>query len=610
MAGHGVTGASRPRRGQRVEFSPPAAQDRPAPPVAPLLNGRAVLDLADGTREVDLSAVEPRDVAARLVWALALKARPGAGIKSRQYAARFEGVIRGFCAHLRDTGRGDAAFADLLPDDIDGFEDRERERLPEGSTTPWMTMYHLTTLLALAASEFGPGSIGERVLYVANGDAGVMVPRDGYDGAAAEAIRRACKRDIAKALRRITADGAALLARGNDPSAHGWDVPNTLWLIANAGRVEGNWWRDNDHFVANGPITEIYRYLYPTVDDLLPFNALLQLTTGLPPESANALKADCLVNQHGGNVEIAYYKARRHGQQDNTLRVRDGNLQTGGGIVRAALAVTALAREHAGTNDLWTHYANGRLRRTAGSSFARAAHAFAARHALQDSNGDPLVVVMPRLRKTYKAERYRAANGMLDPVANDHSKRIAARHYLATEALREVHEGAVEDGIGEALAEATPGPVVVPGPAPDDPPAAPAAPAAPVQVTIALGPPAATDVWLASCSDFHDSPFGRPGEPCPVPPWGCLECGNAVITSRKLPAVLAFLDFATAQRELVNASDWASRYGKPYARIVDQVLPKFSEDELIEAAALSRTDPLATYMPLLAGAPAQRPEAR
>ena len=85
------------------------------------------------------------------------------------------------------------------------------------------------------------------------------------------------------------------------------------------------------------------------------------------------------------------------------------------------------------------------------------------------------------------------------------------------------------------------------------------------------------DVWLASCAGFYASPYGRPGEPCPQPFWGCLDCGNAVITARKLPAILAFLAFIEAEREGLAAADWRAKFGHIHARITNQVLPAFSE---------------------------------
>jgi len=107
----------------------------------------------------------------------------------------------------------------------------------------------------------------------------------------------------------------------------------------------------------------------------------------------------------------------------------------------------------------------------------------------------------------------------------------------------------------------------------------------------------AQDLWLASCSGFYESPFGRKGEACPVPFWGCLECQNAVITSRKLPALLAFVDFLVAQRERLTAQDWRLKFGRAHHRITRQILPAFPESAIAAARAIAagRTDLI--YLP-------------
>src|SRR3546814_1637291 len=74
------------------------------------------------------------------------------------------------------------------------------------------------------------------------------------------------------------------------------------------------------------------------------------------------------------------------------------------------------------------------------------------------------------------------------------------------------------------------------------------------------------DVWLAACAGFHSSPFAEPGSPCAQPFWGCLDCPNAVITARKLPAILAFLAFVEEQRCSLPASDWAAKFGRVHTR--------------------------------------------
>jgi hypothetical protein len=91
------------------------------------------------------------------------------------------------------------------------------------------------------------------------------------------------------------------------------------------------------------------------------------------------------------------------------------------------------------------------------------------------------------------------------------------------------------------------------------------------------------DVWLAACAGFHSSPFAEPGSPCAQPFWGCLDCPNAVITARKLPAILAFLAFVEEQRCSLPASDWAAKFGRVHTRITVQVLPVFSDAVIAEA---------------------------
>src|SRR3546814_18520746 len=85
------------------------------------------------------------------------------------------------------------------------------------------------------------------------------------------------------------------------------------------------------------------------------------------------------------------------------------------------------------------------------------------------------------------------------------------------------------------------------------------------------------DVWLAACAGFHSSPFAEAGSPCAQPFWGCLDCPNAVITARKLPAILAFIAFVEEQRRSLPASDWAAKFGRVHTRITAQVLPAFSD---------------------------------
>ena len=93
------------------------------------------------------------------------------------------------------------------------------------------------------------------------------------------------------------------------------------------------------------------------------------------------------------------------------------------------------------------------------------------------------------------------------------------------------------------------------------------------------------DVWLAGCAGFYASPFAHRGRAMPEPFWGCLDCSNAVITARKLPAIIAFLAFIEGERAGLIGERLAAQVRPRHARIVGQVLPAFSDEVVAEARA-------------------------
>jgi hypothetical protein len=105
------------------------------------------------------------------------------------------------------------------------------------------------------------------------------------------------------------------------------------------------------------------------------------------------------------------------------------------------------------------------------------------------------------------------------------------------------------------------------------------------------------DVWLAGCAGFYDSPFGTKGEACPSPFWSCLDCDNAVITARKLPALIAFLGFMTAQRESLAEADWEAKFGRAHRRIRDQIIPAFPKAVVAAARDAAKATPGLIYLP-------------
>nr|WP_315941339.1 hypothetical protein [Agrobacterium fabrum]UVY99482.1 hypothetical protein K4M20_00209 [Agrobacterium fabrum] len=179
-----------------------------------------------------------------------------------------------------------------------------------------------------------------------------------------------------------------------------------------------------------------------------------------------------------------------------------------------------------------------------------------------------------------------------------HTKEVAARHYANVPALLPLHESTIADAFTEAVTSALSSTVLTPEQEEtwrDDPVlASEAAPAGCDPISLLDGK---QDIWLASCGGFFSGPYADPGSPCSQPFWGCLECPNAVITARKLPAVLSFLAFIEDQRLSLSASHWAAKFATAHARITMQILPAFGPATVEEARRVLASEPVFNYMP-------------
>ncbi|WP_027555247.1 hypothetical protein [Bradyrhizobium sp. Cp5.3] len=418
-----------------------------------------------------------------------------------------------------------------------------------------------------------------RLRYLGHGDAGSSRPRDAYSSGIAEALRTAARTQVSEAQKRIA------LGDNVPPPPPEIDVCTRLRAhhdaviaeIARAGCIETRHpafkrfvnlacYRNVDR-----RIEMPHRGFHLTTIDLAAFLVLLSLETGMEMECLIRLKADCLRNATKGYVEIEYYKRRARGSEWKRLRVRDGSSATPGGLVRMAIALTERARRHAASDRLWVLWTIDGLR-PANEEGGQGIAAFIERYKLVDDDGAPLRLRLSRLRKTHKAEWYRRTNGQLEQFAVGHSIGVAARHYADIPALRHVHEQTLAAAFHDAL-DAALRPLILAS-EPED-----------LAVEQQELPPATDeqDVWLARCGSFYESPFAESGKPCPTPFWGCLECENAVITERKLPALIAFQSFMADQRRALNAEEWSVKFGRPWHRITNQILPAFAP-QVVEAA--------------------------
>lgn len=593
----------RPRRGQRVSFTREdgkAAVQRPDAVVGLRFTVEAV---SGGNALIDFVELRPRRLA--LTFASAL--RELAPTIARSTILQHANGLKRFFRFLNATASKADGPEQLQPEHIDGFE---RWLEAEGVTTIHRHTILAKAIIALRTLDASrPGVLDEklrrRLRYTSAQPLGHSTPRDAYSGFVAKQLRDAARADLQAITRRLKSPApiehpdpvlrACLEAAGAVIDSEG--------TIGYKHQKLQSFYR-RFHLLgleAGTPIRDLHARRYLLAEDVIAFFVALGLETGLEPECIKALRTDCLRNPSFGpsfgTVEIEYLKRRARGSEWKRLRVRDGASSTPGGIIRTLLELTAAARRHKPSENLWLYFHTGRLD-------DRILHpqemidSWVARHGIVDDEERPLRLLLSRLRKTHKALWYAKTHGDLGRFAVGHTREVAARHYADLPSLRHLHEQAIADGLQDALTSALEPRIVTP----EDEAAARKDPAA-----SQLAVPAADarrllsgkqDVWLASCSGFHNSPFAAEGEPCPEPFWGCLECRNAVITARKLPTIIAFLDFIVARRADMAEANWQSKFGRAWSRISRQILPAFPDAVVAEAREQAKALEHSPYLPL------------
>ena len=539
-------------RGRAVRF--PAAGELPAPPEPVPVLGPVVFTLRFGgvERKADLSGLPCPQLVRPLAGALA--AIGGDDGLVRTWSPDFCQMLR----HLRVFARfaadrsGDPAgpfgLADLRPELLDAFEADLVARYGSGGTRAHAFMGTVIRLLRHAGAADPAaltGPVQARLGYATSLPHRPGRPLDAYPIPVLEVIQRAALADVRAIRDRIDA-GRRRAAAGADPAGAGWSrreraLARRRARAADSGAVPGD---------ARGPLRSgrdrgHQRGAVPDLGDLAPFLVALICLTGLEPECAKALRADCLSSPSAGFVTLSYRKNRAHTRTAKTMRVRDGSIAAAGGLIRLAVRLTGPARELLGGGALWAGAGDDGLCAFFDRDYELTGQlrSWAARQSLgelTDRDGGPVRLDLRRLRKSVKSKAYLRSGGVLDEFAAGHTKQVAAARYADIDAHRELHEQAVEAGLRQALRQALPVPVVAtPAGAALPAPGATPEPLTPAQAHAAIA--ASQDVFLASCTDFNGSPFARsPGSPCPAAVWGCLQCPNAVFTERHLPSLAGF----------------------------------------------------------------------
>lgn len=592
---------TRPRRGRRVSFH---ADDGAAPiePADSVTGLRFTITAQNGGDAlIDYTQLKPRRLALAVARALRQLGASGGPLTVRSTIKAYAVTLPRFFAYLAQTRNRIGGPEDLRAHHVDGFEAwLEAEGL---SRTHLFTVLVkvVATLRRIAAepdAQISP-DLRNRLRYISARPFQRARPRDAYSPFVARQLRDAARADVERLFRRFGQQSAV----EGDASLHR-ATKAVEAVISERGRIGHEhpalkslyFIRMRRELPISTLIEDLHAPHHLLARDLPPLLVLLSLETGLELECCKALTIDCLRNPSAGTIAVTYLKRRAHGAEHKSLRVRDGGIGTPGGLIRRLIEVTAMARRHCPSDNLWVYLRRGRLR-SGIDHWQEMTDVWTRRHALVDDDGQPLRLLLSRLRKTHKALWYRKTEGHMARFAVGHTVEVAARHYADIPSFRPLHEATVADAFEEAVAAARAPTLLSPEQEADWR-------AAPEHADGIVAPDAVVplldgdqDVWLASCAGFYASPHGQPGEPCPQPFWGCLDCGNAVITARKLPAILAFLAFTEAEREGLAASDWHAKFGHVHARITSQVLPAFSETVIAEARAALSMSPLPLYLP-------------
>lgn len=98
------------------------------------------------------------------------------------------------------------------------------------------------------------------------------------------------------------------------------------------------------------------------------------------------------------------------------------------------------------------------------------------------------------------------------------------------------------------------------------------------------------DTVATACTNFHDSPYARPGEPCGASFLTCLDCTNARALPQHLPAQVTLLDVLRKAKDDMPLDRWVATFAARVTQLED-ILSNYTAEEVRRArdAASDRT---------------------
>lgn len=530
---------------------------------------------------------------------------------SGAWAGTTRRAVRDFCRHL-DGALGEqahlASLAQPHPDVAAVLADWERTlpaRFRAGSTTPSMLAASVRSLIARRARH-DQRPVADGLRRLVDGAVGVAW---GHSEEVDEFSRKD-KRMLVRAawawvnqLDARLAAGRAAAARGRHPAIGGWtDVDNLLWGLANK-QVSPRQISENLSVVHEWPtplraciespdqpvfparakeilIRWLVRQLYPDHLDLHAYRILLVAATGHAPEEVTGLTLDdveflptgvrlTLIKRRARRIRHRTFATDLPEDRTGTIDFTDRPHREVAAILRRLIGISEAIRQQApDARHLFTaaslscdyqlrltRWHNNRPR-------SRFADWLSAADVTIDGAPD-----IRRLRKSTKVEKALAFGGRVADAANDHHEQVFRGHYAQGTTLRVMSGRVIADAQQHWFAKALEGPTLLTASTgvletPDQAEMLGLTPEQAEQLRSG-----ALDMGLTQCSDPHDSPYGRPGQLCPVAPLRCLECRNAWILPSDLPQLLLFADHLDRLRLRLSPQHFAALWGQTHTNL-------------------------------------------
>lgn len=570
-----------------IDFShvDPGSLDSPS---EPLTTGRALIEFADAEPYVvDVTELPFQRIVRPLVSALLHRTKVGGPTQRPDTTRAFENAITLFARHLQQHGGlpTDASVTNLTQAHLNSFEDQLRSSHKDGSRTPAVLVNRVVVLLRrVAATATLDEGLINRLMFSVIGEWGEDIPVEPYGEEIVATLLSETRKQCIEIMRDFPSRRESLPV---NPA-----VAAALIKIESVGFLDGKAKIELARGGGNGYL-RVHNAVYPTKADLRPFLVRLALLTGWEPSVLASLKLDCLREESGGYVLVKLTKYRRHSQPHTEEWVRDGNLDTPGGILRAVLTMTAPVRQRLKSDSLWVAFAANGKGPFREMNMATAAGEWIKTAGVLDASKEAMVELsLRRIRKSKKQSEYLESRGDLSQFAQGHTVGVAARHYADTEANRDLHESTIESALGDVLDVASRSEVseLIEGEHSQV-----EEPAGTISGT------AGANYWVCKCTDHWSSPFIEKGKPCNVGFLMCLSCPNSKISVRNLPAILALSRFLEQQADILQEALWRERYGLPWVWIHRDILPQFPEEQIETARAATKEPAITAYLALLEG---------